>query len=111
MTSNQSLVWISVISGSLGIIAIFWLGKTLFNQQVGVLAALLTLTSPLHWFYSEVALNYSLEFLLVTACALLCCLLFEGHRHLWWGTAIAERELGDYLPGDSNFLSLVFSTR
>lgn len=102
--ANQSLVWISVISGVLGVVAIFGLGKILFNQDVGVLGALLTLTSPLHWFYSEIALTYSLEFFLVTVCALICYLLIRGKHQLWWIAAILLGIAGGVRQNDLLFL-------
>jgi uncharacterized membrane protein len=80
---NASLVWISLISGVFGIAAIYWLGHLIFDRRVGLLAALLTLVSPLHWFYSEVALSYQLEFFFVILIAGFAYILLSGKHKIW----------------------------
>jgi hypothetical protein len=80
---NASLVWISLVSGIFGIAAIYWLGQLIFDRRVGLLAALLTLVSPLHWFYSEVALSYQLEFFFVILIAGFAFILLSGRHEIW----------------------------
>ena len=85
---NTSLIWISLVSGALGVVAIYWLGLRMFDRETGLVAALLTLVSPLHWFYSDVALSYALEFVLVTLLAGLCYRQLDGDRAGWLRLAI-----------------------
>ena len=64
--ANTSLVWLSTLSGALGVLVIYFMAKGIFNRRTAVLASLFTLSSPLHWFISEVALSYALEFVFVS---------------------------------------------
>jgi hypothetical protein len=102
--ANASLVLISLISGAVGVAVLYLLGKLLFNRQVGLLAALLTLTSPLPWFYSEVALSYALEFVCVIVVAGLCFMQWTGRSRLWPWTAVALGIAGGIRQNDLVFL-------
>lgn len=102
--ANTSLVWISLLSGVLGVVALYGLGTLMFGRQIGVAAALLALTNPLQWFYSEVALSYALEFLLVIIVAGLCYLQFSGHRLVWLWLAILLGVAGGVRQNDLIFL-------
>jgi uncharacterized membrane protein len=102
--ANSSLVWISVVSGALGVAAIYLLGRSVFNHRVGLLAALLTLTSPLHWFYSEVALSYALEFVCVIVIVGLCFMQWKGKRGVWPWAAVALGIAGGIRQNDLVFL-------
>lgn len=58
--ANASMVWISVFFAAAAVAALYWLGMTLFNRSVGVVAGLLLATSISFWAYSEVAYPYTL---------------------------------------------------
>lgn len=60
-----TLVTISIISSTLATVALFYLGRSMFDRRVGLIAALLLATSPLFWFYSEIALPHTLDTLLI----------------------------------------------
>jgi hypothetical protein len=77
---NNSLVWISILFSGLSVAAIFWLGLALFGRQVGLVSAGLALTSPLLWFYGEVALSYVVEAFFVTVIAFCCYRQLAGDR-------------------------------
>jgi len=64
---QTTMVWISVVASALAVGALFLLGRALFDGRIGVLAALFLATSPLYWFYGEIALPHSLDALLVIA--------------------------------------------
>lgn len=65
--ANNALVALSILGGSISIVIIFFVGKSIFGRDVGITAAILLLFSPLAWFYSEVALAYEVELPLVLA--------------------------------------------
>lgn len=102
--ANSSLVWISLVSGALGIVAIYWLGRLMFNRKIGIVAALFTLTSPMHWFYSEVALSYELEFFIVILIAGLAYLQIEGNGQVWPWLALLIGVAGGVRQNDIVFM-------
>jgi uncharacterized membrane protein len=55
---------LSVIIGTLGIAALYFLGKEFLNRQLGVLSALLGAVNFFHLYYSQEARGYTLAFLL-----------------------------------------------
>lgn len=101
---NASLVWISVVSGVASIGAVYWLGRLVFSRAVGLTAALFTLTGPLPWFYSEIALSYALEFVMVTVFAGLCYLQFTAQPRLWPWSALLLGLMGGVRQNDLVFL-------
>ena len=62
---QTTMVWISIVASTLAVVALFYLGRSMFDCQTGLLAALFLATSPLFWFYGEIALPHSLDMLLV----------------------------------------------
>jgi len=64
-----TLVTISIVASALAVVALFFLGKAMFNRQTGLIAALFLATSPLFWFYSEIALPHTVDTLLVIVAA------------------------------------------
>ncbi len=57
--ANTSLVWISVLASALAVAAVYNLGSAIFGRRHGWWAALLAVTSPLFWFFGEIALSYA----------------------------------------------------
>ena len=64
--AQLTMVAISIVASGLAVVALFHLGRTMFNRRVGAIGALFLLTSPLFWFYGEIALPHALDALLVT---------------------------------------------
>jgi hypothetical protein len=83
---HASLVWVSVVAGSALVPVMYRLGEAMFDHRVGLIAALLTLTSPQTWFHSEVALTYELNAFLVAAFVLVCWLASAGGCR--WGHVV-----------------------
>ncbi len=87
--ANSTFVSISVIFSGLTVVAIYYLGKELFDKKIGFLAGMLALTSPNIWFHGEVALSYIVEAFFSTVVALLCWRLYKGeHKYIWLSAII-----------------------
>jgi len=102
--ANASFVWISLAGGVLGVCAIYLLGLIIAGRPTAFVAALLTVSSPLHWFYSVIALTYALEFLLVTAVAVLCYVQLSGNHRIWLWSAALLGLIGGVRQNDVVFL-------
>jgi hypothetical protein len=63
---HASLVWLSVVAGALLVAVGFLLATAMFGRNVGIVSAVILATSPLCWFYSEIALTSIVDALLVT---------------------------------------------
>ncbi len=82
--ANNTFIFISILFSGLAIVAIYFLGKEIFDKKTGVLAALIALTSPNLWFHGEVALTYAVEAFFSSFVALLCWRIFKGdHKYIW----------------------------
>lgn len=77
---QQTMVWISIVASALAVVALFFLGRSMFDRRIGLMAALFLATSPLFWFYGEIALPHSLDTLMVIV-------------SVWW---LYEVMQGDY---------------
>jgi hypothetical protein len=75
-----TLVSISIVASALAVAALFYLGRSMFGRIAGLIAALFLATSPLFWFYGEIALPHTLDTLLIIVSA-------------WW---LYETMRGDY---------------
>lgn len=70
--ANRSLVFVAVLFTALGCSTLYLLGKTMFGMVNGIIAALLLLTSPLVWFFGEIALPVISNLFFSTLIALFC---------------------------------------
>ena len=70
--ANASLVAVNILASGIAAAGIFMLSSTWFDRQVGWVTSLITISSPLVWYYSEVALSYTLEFAWVILLAMAC---------------------------------------
>lgn len=99
-----TLVGISVVSSGLAAAALYGLGKTMFSREIGLLAALLLASSPLYWFYSEIALPHSMDALVIVIAIWLLYRIKHGQESLvipmviWLGLA------GGFRPQSEVFL-------
>jgi hypothetical protein len=81
---QTTMVWISVVASALAVAALYYLGRAMFTARVGLIAALLLATSPLFWFYGEIALPHSLDMLLVIVGVWWLYETMQGkHRYLY----------------------------
>jgi hypothetical protein len=82
--AQTTMVWISVVAGALAVVALFYLGRATFDARTGLIAALFLATSPLFWFYGEIALPHSLDTLLVIVGVWWLYETMQGrHRYLY----------------------------
>src|SRR5213592_2452339 len=56
--ANSSFLLLSFIGSGLTVVAVYYLGVAIFDRQEGLWAATFALTSPLLWYYGELALTY-----------------------------------------------------
>ncbi len=86
--ANTTLVIISIISSGIAVAALFYLGREIFNPTIGLIAAVLLMTSPLVWFYGEIALPHTPDMMCVIIAAYLLYKIMNGETRLVWITAI-----------------------
>src|SRR4030067_1076133 len=87
--ANTVFVSISVCFSGLTVACVYLLGKEVFERKIGIIAALLALSSPSLWFHGAVALSYVVEAFFSTAIALFCWRILTGQgRDLWISAGI-----------------------
>ncbi|MCG3148857.1 MAG: hypothetical protein PCFJNLEI_02306 [Verrucomicrobiae bacterium] len=83
---HTSLAWMSVVGGA-GLVGVMYLlGTAMWGRVTGMVAGVLTLTSPMVWFYSSVALTYVVDAVLVVSLVLFCWRARE--REVPWGWVV-----------------------
>jgi Protein of unknown function (DUF2723) len=87
--ANCVFVSISVFFSGLTVAAIYLLGKDIFERRIGIVAALLALSSPSLWFHGEVALTYIVEAFFSTVIALFCWRILKGEEKYLWMSVVA----------------------
>jgi hypothetical protein len=87
--ANLSFLLLSLIGSGLTVGAVYYLGIVIFDQETGWWAAALALTSPLLWYYGEVALTYVVAAFFNTWVAILCWnLLHKQSRWLYLSSLV-----------------------
>jgi len=95
---QTSFVWLSIVASALAVVAVYHLGRVMFDQRIGVIAALMLLVSPLFWFFGEIAMPHVLEAFFVIVLAILLYRIAEGNQNLifpaalWLGIATGVRQ-------------------
>jgi hypothetical protein len=75
---NTALVWLSIGAGVLSVYFTYALGQGLFNTRYAFMSTVLLMTSPLVWFYQEVALTYAVEGFFSVVVAYACYRVLTG---------------------------------
>ncbi len=75
---QATMVWIAVVSSGLAVVALYLLGRAVFGRRTGLAAALLLASSPLFWFYGEIALPHTVDTFLVILSAWLLYEIAQG---------------------------------
>lgn len=76
--AQNTMVAISIVSSALATVALFRLGRAMFNREVGLISAVFLATSPLVWFYGEIALPHALDMFWVILSAWLLYEVMQG---------------------------------
>jgi hypothetical protein len=58
---QTTMVWLSVVGSGVAAVAMYLLGRAMFDQRTGLVGALFLTTSPLFWFYGEIALPHAVD--------------------------------------------------
>ncbi|MBZ0297629.1 MAG: glycosyltransferase family 39 protein [Anaerolineae bacterium] len=99
-----TMVIISIISSGLAAAFIFYLGRDMFNPTTGLIAALFLITSPLVWFYGEIALPHTMDLFCIILAVWLLYRIMRGDKGIWWFTAILLALIGGFRQQDLLFL-------
>lgn len=87
--AQTTMVWISIVASALAVVALFCLGRSMFGRRTGLISALFLATSPLFWFYGEIALLHTLDtFLVIVSVWWLYETMRGDHRYLYPAVAI-----------------------
>jgi hypothetical protein len=87
--AQTAMVVVSMVASALAVVALYFLGRSMFGRRIGLVGALLLATSPLFWFYGEIALPHTLDILLVIVGVWwLYEVMVGNHRYLYPAIAI-----------------------
>lgn len=96
--AQQAYVLLSALGSAFAALAVYALGKALWNSIVGWLSALFLLSSPLFWFYGSIALPHTLDAMAVSIAAWLSWRMWHRDHQsaillaLWLGFAGGLRQ-------------------
>jgi 4-amino-4-deoxy-L-arabinose transferase-like glycosyltransferase len=77
-----ALLWVSMVFSGLAVIAMYLVGRDMYNRRTGFICALLAATSSLVWYQSEVAAPYTADLFASAIVGWLCyrALIAPGRR-------------------------------
>ena len=102
--ANAALVLISVVAGALAALALYLLGRLLFGRSAALAAAVLLATSPLFWFYGDIALPHTLDAALILIALWLLYRVRRGEANMIWTAAAVLALAGGVRPQTLVFL-------
>ncbi len=105
-TSDFTVRLLSVLLGTVAVAALHALGKTLFDQNVGLAAAAITCLAPYTVFYGQEARMYSLVLLLSALLLLTYSRMMQSGSKRWWLAYAACGALSMYVQYISALLLL-----
>ena len=83
-SSEFVIRFLSLVWGLVGVVALYALGRRLFGEEVGLLAALLVAVSPIHVWHSQDARMYAQLFALATLSSYLLVQALSRNRAGYW---------------------------
>jgi hypothetical protein len=85
--AQTTFVALSIFGSSMAAACLYLLGRDMFTRQVGLAASLFLLSSPLFWFYGEIALPHALDTFVTILAVWLLYRLAKGEA--WFDTPAA----------------------
>jgi len=85
---QTTMVWISIVASGLAVGVLYLLGREMWDWRVGLLGALFLASSPLFWFYGEIALPHAFDLLLVLVVVWLLYRVWKGENWLLWAAIV-----------------------
>lgn len=85
---QTTMIIISIISSGLAVTMLYFLGRDMFNPLAGLIAAIFLATSPLYWFYGEIALPHSMDTFVTILAVWLLYKIMQGETGWLWWTAV-----------------------
>ncbi len=104
---QTTMVWLSIVGSGLAVVAMYLLGRAMFGRRVGLVAALFLASSPLFWFYGEIALPHTLDLFLVTLSAWLLYKAAQGQGPYLLAAAVSLAVTSGMRQWTPVFLSLL----
>jgi len=101
---NLTMILLGIISSGLAVVALYYLGREIFNWQTGLVAALFLTFSPLFWFYGEIALPHTLDAFLVILSVLMLYKVHAGESRYDIPSVIILAIAGGFRPQTLVFL-------
>lgn len=105
--ANAAMVLISIVAGALAAVALYLLGRLLFGRAAALAAAVLLSTSPLFWFYGDIALPHTLDAALILIALWLLYRTRRGEPDMIWPAAVVLALAGGVRPQTLVFLAPV----
>ncbi len=99
-----SMVIVSVIASAFAVVQLYRLGTLILNKQAGFLAALFLASSPLFWFYGEIALPHALDALMILISIEILFRLDQGNTSLAIFAAVWLGIVGGFRPQTEVFM-------
>ncbi|MBZ0301933.1 MAG: glycosyltransferase family 39 protein, partial [Anaerolineae bacterium] len=104
---QTTMVLISVVCSGLAAVALYYLGRDMFNPVTGLIASVFLIASPLVWFYGEIALPHAPDLFVITWVVWMLYRIMQGDTRLLWFTAVVMALLGGFRQQDLLFLGPV----
>src|SRR5581483_6607224 len=96
--ANAAYVWISIIASALAVLLLYFFISEWYGNHHALWSCLIMATSPLFWFYGEVALPYTLDLAIVILIAWLSYRALQGQSPALWASALALGLAGGVRP-------------
>jgi 4-amino-4-deoxy-L-arabinose transferase-like glycosyltransferase len=100
---QATMLWISMVGSGLAVVVMYLLGRAMFDRRTGLVGALFLATSPLFWFYGEIALPHTLDTFLVILSVWLLWEVMQG-----WTWAVVPAAVSVAVAGGVRQQTLVF---
>jgi 4-amino-4-deoxy-L-arabinose transferase-like glycosyltransferase len=102
--AQGALVAIAIVGSGLATAMLYVLASEMFDRRVGLIAALGFASSPLFWFYGEIALPHAFDAFLIVSAVWLAWRIIEGAHHLILVLAVWLALTGAIRPQSETFL-------